>query len=137
MSYLDTKQALLQQLLTVANSSQIAFENKTFDPTGSEFWYAAYFKPATTESTGKTLASSDQQYGFFQVSVFTERNLPAYDNLSLQKIDLILSAFKNTTTIAYNGQKVDILETTINDGRVSESWYQRDMTIYYLTFSER
>lgn len=137
MSYLNTKQALVQQLLTVATASNIAFENKEFNPAGKEFWYAAYFKPATTESTGKTLDSSDQQYGFFQVSVFTERNMADFDNLSLEKVDLILSAFQNTTSITYSGQKVDILETTVNDGRVSESWYQRDMTINYLTFSER
>lgn len=137
MSYINTKQALIQQLLTVVSGDDVAFENKSFDPTGKPFWYAAFFRPATTETTGKTLTSSDQQFGFFQVSVFVKRNTAEYDNLQLEKIDLVLSAFKNTTSISFNGHNVDILETTVNNGRTSESWFQRDMTINYVTFSGR
>lgn len=137
MSYLDTKQALIQNLLTIVGDDEIAFENKKFKPEGKEFWFAAYFRPATAESTGKTLSSSDQQFGFFQVSVFTQRDIPEFDNLILEKIDLIINGFKNTTSISYNGQIVDILESEVNEGRTNESWYQKDITINYLTFSAR
>ena len=137
MSYLDTKQALVQQLLTVAEDDEIAFENNKYDPAGRSFWFAAFFRPSTTESTGKTTTSADQQFGFFQVSVFVSRDDGQYDNLQLEKVDLILSAFKNTTRLSYNGQIVDILETEVNEGRSNEGWFQRDMTINYLTFSER
>ena len=137
MSYLSTKQALIQQLLTVASADDIAFENKDYDPAAKDFYYACYFLPQVTESTGKTLASSDQQFGAFQVSVFVSRNRADFDNLQMEKIDLILSAFKNTTSTTYNNQKVDILESTVNGGIVLDSWFKRDITINYMTFSER
>ena len=56
MSYLNTSQALLQQLATVVNENDIAFENSDFDPSNKSLWYAAYFIPATTEALGKTIS---------------------------------------------------------------------------------
>ncbi len=137
MSYLNTKQALIQQLKTVASVDDVAFENKEFNPEGKQFWYAAYFRPATSESNGKTLESSDLQYGFFQVSVFVPRNLDSFDNLIYEKTDLILGAFKETTSVSYNGQIVDILDHGLNDNSSQESWFRKDITINYLTFSEK
>ena len=137
MSFFNTKQALIQQLLTVVNSSDIAFENKKYDPTGKEFWCATYFNSSTSETMGKTVDSGDQIFGFFQVSLFVPRNLPTFDNTIFQKVDLIKSAFKETTSISYNTQIVDILETTTNNSQVNESWLKRDLTINYMTFSAR
>ena len=137
MSELNTKQALVQQLLTVADSADVAFENKDFDPSGKPFWFACYYRNATEESTGKTLASSDQSFGFFQVTVYTERNLVNYDNLLLEKFDLIKSAFRNTTSVTHSGQKVDILETTSTDARPESGWFKKDLSINYMTFSAR
>ena len=138
MSYLNTKQALIQQLLTSGISADdIAFENKNFDPKGKSTWYAAYFMPVTTESTGKTLASSDEQRGFFQVSVFTKLNLTDYDNTQLAAVDSVLSVFKYNTQTVYNGQQVYILESSLNNGIENESWFKRDISVNYLTFSSR
>lgn len=137
MSELNTKQALVQQLLTVADSSDIAFENKDFNPDGKPFWFACYYRGATEESTGKTLTSSDQAFGFFQVAVYTERNLSNYDNLLLEKVDLIKSAFRNTASVTYSGQRVYILDTSSNDARPENGWFKKDLTINYMTFSAR
>ena len=137
MSYLDTKQALVQQLLTVGSADDIAFENKKFVPDGKDLWYSAFFIPATTDMMGKTPTSSDEQRGIFQVSVFIDINDNNYDNSQLSAIDLILSGFKYNTSIVYNSQKVDILDSTVNDGLEDSAWYKRDISINYLTFSER
>ena len=141
MSYLDTKQALMTQLAgaTIPNvtNADIAIENEPFDPTGKALWLSAHFIPATTESTGKTLASGDEQRGIFQISVFVKLFGGSYDNVQLSTIDSILSAFQYSTSVVYNGQTVDILEATVNNGSENESWFKRDISINYLTFSER
>ena len=137
MSYLDTKQALITQLLTVVDSTDVTFENKYFDPKTKPFYFAASFHPATSEALGKTLASSKEDRGFFQVSVFVTADTIESDNVQLEKIDLIASAFNESTSIEYNGQTVDILDSTLNTGTENESWYKRDLTINYLTFSNR
>lgn len=139
MSYLDTKQALIQQLLTASGitNADIAFENKKFDPANKSFWLAAYFMPATTGILGKTSVSGDEQRGVFQVSVFTELNSTNFDNDQLTKIDTVLSAFQFGTSTVYNGQQVDILSSTVNNGTENESWFKRDISVNYLTFSER
>ena len=141
MSYLKTKQALITQLLatpmTGVTGADIAFENNDFNPTGKSLWLACYFIPATNETLGKTTASSDEQRGIFQVSVFVALNSVNYDNAQLTAIDEILSGFLYNTNIVYNGQKVDILTSEVNNGSESEAWYQRDISINYLTFSER
>ena len=141
MSYLKTKQALITHLLatpiTGLTGADIAFENNDFNPTGKSLWLACYFIPATSETLGKTTASSDEQRGIFQVSIFVALNSINYDNAQLTAIDEILSGFLYNTNIVYNGQKVDILTSEVNNGSESEAWYQRDISINYLTFSER
>ena len=137
MSYLKTKKALLTQLLTAVSSSDLALENKKFDPSNKSLWYAAYFIPASTDMMGKTGTSSDEQRGIFQVSIFIDINRFDYDDTQLSAIDSILSAFTYNTSLVYNGQKVDILNSDVNSGSASEAWYQRDISINYLTFNER
>jgi hypothetical protein len=137
MSYLKVKKALLTQLLTAVSTNDLALENKKFNPSNKSLWYAAYFLPTSTDSMGKTSASSDEQRGIFQVSVFIDINRFDYDYSQLQAIDNILAAFTYNTSLVYNGQKVDILNSDVNSGSESEAWYQRDISINYLTFSER
>ena len=137
MSYLKVKKALLTKLLTAVSVNDLALENKKFDPSNKSLWYAAYFLPTSTDSMGKTSASSDEQRGIFQVSVFIDINRFDYDYSQLQAIDNILAAFTYNTSLVYNGQKVDILNSDVNSGSESEAWYQRDISINYLTFSER
>ena len=139
MSYLDTKQALLTKLLgaAIVPDTDIAFENKSFDPANKDKWLATYFIPATEETMGKTVASSDEQRGIFQVSVFVKKNAINSSNNQLSLIDDIKAAFTYSDTTVYNGQQVDILEATVNNGFETESYFQRDISINYLTFSTR
>ena len=141
MSFYDTKQALITQLLGASipsvTSADIAFEGKNFDPTSKAIWLSCHFIPATTESMGKTSTSSDEHRGTFQVSVFIALNSNTYDNLQLQTIDSVLSAFQYNSSTVYNSQTVDILESTVNSGTENESWLKRDISISYLTFSTR
>ena len=137
MSYLKVKKAILTKLLTVVSADDLALENKKFDPSNKSLWYAAYFLPTSSETMGKTSASSDEQRGIFQVSVFVNINRFDYDDSQLTAIDAILSAFTYNTNLVYNGQKIDILNSEVNSGSESEAWYQRDISINYLTFSER
>lgn len=139
MSYLNTKQALIQKLIDAAivPNSDIAFENKEFVPDNKDKWLACYFIPATEEITGKASASSDEQRGIFQVSVFVKKNSSNFDNEQLQLVDDIKAAFTYNDKAVYNTQQVDILESTVNNGFETDAWFQRDISINYLTFSQR
>ena len=141
MSYLDTKQALIQRLnstvMTGITAADIAYENNTFDPTGKSKYIAAYFIPATSDIMGKTSSSSNEQRGIFQITVFIKLNSGFYDNDQLQIVDDILSGFGYNAVEVYNSQSVQILESTVNAGSENESWFKRDVSINYLTFSER
>ena len=141
MSYYDTKQALITQLVGASiagiTSADIAFENKDFDPSGKSIWLSCYFIPATSEMMGKTSTSGNEDRGIFQVSVFVALNNNDYDNAQLQAVDSILSSFQYNSSTVYNGQKVSILSATVNNGTENESWFKRDVSINYLTFSTR
>ena len=141
MSYLDTKQALIQKLIattiTGITAADISYENNDFDPSGKSKFVAGYFIPATSEILGKTGASGNDDRGIFQVSVYVKLNGGTYDNDQLQIVDDILSGFLYNTTTVYNSQTVQILESTLNAGTENESWFKRDISINYLTFSER
>ena len=141
MSYFDTKQALMTQLQNASIPSitvdDISVENDDFDPTNKDLWLSAHFIPATTEMMGKSTTSSDEQRGVFQISVFVSLFGDFYDNVQLQTVDSILSAFQYNSSTVYNTQRVDILESSVNNGSENESWFKRDISINYLTFSTR
>jgi hypothetical protein len=141
MSYLDTKQALVQKLLGTAFTdiavSDISYENNDFDPTGKSAFIACYFIPASSEIMGKASTSNNEDRGIFQVSVYVNLNGGKYDNKQLKIVDEILSDFVYNSQSVYNGQTVQILESTVNTGSENESWFKRDVSINYLTFSER
>ncbi|HHZ95826.1 MAG TPA: hypothetical protein EYN67_09795, partial [Flavobacteriales bacterium] len=82
-------------------------------------------------------ASGDEQRGIFQVSVFVPINGDNFDNDQLSAIDQLITAFKYNTQMVYTTQTVQVLSSTVNTGSESESWYQRDISINYLTFSNR
>ena len=141
MSYLNTKQAcithLINNLPSGLTTADIAFENRKFDPSGKDLWLAAYFIPASTEMMGKSATDKDEQRGIFQISVFVSLNSEEFDNAQLTAIDELISAFKYNTQMVYNTQTVTTLESTVNTGSESEAWYQRDISVSYLTFSSR
>lgn len=141
MSYLNTSQALTTHLLanlpTGLSSNDVAFENHKFDPANKSLWLAAYFIPASTEMMGKSTTDKDEQRGIFQISVFVAINNNKLGVTQLTAIDELITAFKYNTTMVYTTQTVTALESTVNTGSESEAWYQRDISINYLTFSTR
>ena len=137
MSYLDTRQALIQKLINTSitgiTSSDISYENSDFNPKGKSKFIAGYFIPATSETTGKELAAIQERRGIFQVSVYVKLNGGNYDITQLQIVDDILSGFVYGSEAVYNGQTISILESTVNSGSENESWFKRDVSINYLT----
>ena len=141
MSYYNTKQALIKRLTEITidgiTLDDIAFENSNFDPSGKSKFISATFVPATSESKGKETLALQEYRGFLQVSVFVKLNSGDYDNTQLQIVDSVLNGFGYNTIAVYNTQTVHILESTVNSGSENESWFKRDITIDYLTFSNR
>jgi hypothetical protein len=86
---------------------------------------------------GKSATDKDEQRGIFQISVFVSLNNEKFDNAQLTVIDELVGAFKYNTNMVYTTQTVTTLESTVNTGSESEAWYQRDISINYLTFTSR
>ncbi len=141
MSQLDIKQAFLSHLLdnlpTGLTSSDVTFENKLVDHSGKDLWLAAFYIPATSQPLGKTSKDFNDDRGFYQVSVFVPLNSENYDNVQLQAISEIESAFSYNTELVYNDTKVFITGSDTNAGVETDAWFQRDLTINFLTFTQR
>ena len=141
MSYLNTRQALVTQFLatTVAglNVADIATDNEFFDPTDKSLWVMLSVIPATSDAMGKAATDKNEDRGILQVSVFIPVNFKDRSILSATAVDEIRSGFQFNSSTVYNGQQVSMQDTTVNQGRVTESWFQTDISINYLTFSNR
>lgn len=137
MSYFDTRQALIQRLINTSitgiTAADISYENSDFDPKGKSKFIAGYFIPATSETTGKELAAIQERRGIFQISVYVKLDSGQSDTVQLQMIDDILSGFAYGSVEVYNGQTINILESTVNSGSENEAWFKRDVSITYLT----
>jgi len=137
MSYFDTRQALIQRLINTSitgiTAADISYENSDFDPKGKSKFIAGYFIPATSETTGKEIAAIQERRGIFQVSVYVKLDSGQSDTAQLQMIDDILSGFAYGSAEVYNGQTINILESTVNSGSENEAWFKRDISINYLT----
>ena len=141
MSYLNTRQALVTQFLattvTGLNVADIATDNEFFDPTDKSLWVMLSVIPATSDAMGKATTDKNEDRGILQVSVFIPVNFKDRSILSATAVDEIRTGFQFNSSTVYNGQQVSIQDTTVNQGRVTESWFQTDISINYLTFSNR
>tara|TARA_R110000744_G_scaffold121562_1_gene226294 strand:- start:9796 stop:10215 length:420 start_codon:yes stop_codon:yes gene_type:complete len=137
MSYFDTRQALISRLINTSiagiTSDDISYENNNFNPQGKTKFIAAYFIPATSETTGKELAAIQERRGIFQISVYVKLDGGKYDIEQLQIVDSILAGFAYGSVEVYNNQTINILESSVNSGSENESWFKRDVSINYLT----
>ena len=143
MSRLDTKQALITHLLanlpTGVTGADVAYENQQppFIPEGKGLWVSTSFHEASSESTGQSTLNGNEQRGFLQIDINVPITSNGYDNQLLSSVDELSSAFKYGTTIVYNAQKVDILDSASPASFVSDAWYKRIISINYLTFSNK
>ena len=85
------------------------------------------------ESLGKSGASSDDERGFIQLSIYIKSNALTYDNQQLTIIDAIKKDFFYGATMG----EVGILEVTLNNGFTVESWFKRDITVNYTSYQNR
>lgn len=143
MSDLKTLQALRTLLRTVVISGvtndDISYLDppKVFNPANKKLWLDEAFVPASSDTMGKTKASSDEDRGFYQVTVFTPLLSGDFGLSAATAVDNIKTVFFNGASQVYQGQKVDILEVTAQGQSESDAWLGRVVTINYLTFSER
>jgi hypothetical protein len=141
MSYLKTRQALVTQFLaatvTGLTVADIASDNEFFDPANKSLWVMLTVIPASSDAMGKGSADTNEDRGIFQVSVFIPVNTKDRSILAATAVDQIRAGFQFNTSTVYNSQQVTILDTTVNQARLSEAWFQTDISINYLTFSNR
>lgn len=131
MSQLETRDTLLNALITEFTDVELLYENKNKIPTGKEF-IEAFFIPSTNMSQGKSVQNT-QDEGVFQITVATSKG--EYDTRQLTLVDRVQGVFGINTTLSYNGREVYITGYSVNAGRESGGFYKRDVSVEYLTFS--
>ena len=132
MGQLAIRDALLGPLIT-ANIAPIAYENGKFDPAALTEFLAVYYIPATSESMGKTSASSDDEQGIFRVSVFIASNAATYDNRQLAIVDLIKQVYYFGVIMS----NVHIGNVTVDDAQTDGAYFRRDVYINYTSYVTR
>jgi hypothetical protein len=141
MSYLNTRQALVTQFLATSVTgltvADIATDNEFFDPANKSLWAMLTVIPASSDAQGKGSTDTNEDRGIFQVSLFIPVNTKDRSILSATAVDQVRAGFQFNTATVYNGQQVSIQDITVNQGRVTEAWFQTDISINYLTFSNR
>jgi hypothetical protein len=141
MSYLDTRQALVTQFLAASVTGLTVGDIDSglgfFDPKNKSLWVALTVIPASSEAMAKTTVDKNEDRGIFQVSVFIPVSIKDRAIVAATAVDEIRTGFQYNSSTVYNGQQVDILDITVNQGRVTEAWFQTDISINYLTFSNR
>jgi len=138
MSDLNIRRALATALVSSGiPQSNIAWENSGFNPTGLDYYVDFNFFPSTDVANGKLQIDSVDQNGFVQVSVFTKLSANDYGTKYLETIDIVKGAFSSGSETSYNGQVVEIEDSTNINPSDSESWYQGGLTINYQAFKKR
>lgn len=138
---------LLATTITDIKSSDISFIDppEAFQPEGKQIWIDEDFLPASSESTGKTKASSNEDRGIYQLTVYIPLLKGDYGVSLSTAVDEIKAGFFYGETTEHNNQKVDILEvvaqgvtSAVAQGVTSnDAWSRRVITINYLTFSDK
>lgn len=151
MSALDTRQALITRFLattvTGLTVDDIGVGGEFFDPTNKALWAMLSFMPASSQAIGKTTSDVNEDRGIFQVSLFVPANIVDSDITLLTAVDQVRAGFQYNGSTVYNGQTVTVLDANVSGGGSSGknagqtnsvgAWYKRDISINYLTFSNR
>ena len=141
MSELDITQALITKFMTVPvtglTNDDIDTDLGVFKTAGKSIFVKLINVMATSTAMGKSSLDKNSEAGFLQVSVFIPMSTVYRRIVMSTAVDEIRAGFQFNSPTTYNGQKVTILNSTVNQGRETEAWFQRDITINYLTFSNR
>jgi hypothetical protein len=103
---------------------------------------AIYFSPVDAPRTGKSIANSKQNEGFFQVSCYESRNdednnRQQFDTTLLNMVDSVQSVFDAVNNIEYNGQEVSITNVRANQLQYDNGYIKQDVTIDFLAYTAR
>jgi hypothetical protein len=131
---------LLSLTLTGIATSDIAWDNSDFDPSGKTAWLDTFYIPADIDIASKGAAGQEQS-GLFQVSVYVPANdstggVKQYARRQMQIMGEVLAGFATNTEASYNSVTVSILDSTVQPARKSGGWYVRDITINYYRLGE-
>lgn len=134
MSWLNAEIALNKRLNSIVGIPTILeYENIKSEISHADNFLAVKNFPAISQAMDKNY--SDQNNGFFQVSIFDLTNKGKRNILSLT--DLILSNFRFGTEISENDDTVFIEESYPSPARVQSKYYVVDITINYNFYTSR
>ena len=133
MSVISLRNSLITGVKAAIPTIPLAYENKTFDPSGVDVFASLHYIPATVEALGKQKPSRDDVRGIFQVSIFVKLNAIDYDNRQLQ----IAEDLKQTFFVGATVGEAFIESAELGQGTQDEGWFKRDLSINYISYQTR
>lgn len=109
--------------------SNVAKENRDFDPTDKIEWFSLRFIPNEPEPVTAGLGGSDRMTGLFQIDF----NVPEKTGLKrLTELEKLARAyFWGGKSITYGSAVVRIRKAGFNAGRIVSNFYRRSLTLTF------
>lgn len=132
----DVRKALVTAALafftgqSLDTDTQVAWENKTFDPRELSVWAACYTQKAgPAEASTLGLGGRDREVGFLQIDI----NLPrdSGEEASDNWWDAARAYFVKGRSFTYGSKTVTIENIGSANGRLVETWWRETFTISY------
>jgi len=135
MSALKIYQAFVQTLRNGAYLSgvSIAYENQAFTPKAGKPYAELRYFPNETAPLG--LKHTDETTGVFSIVLKYPVDVGAI--VVKSKAQDIANAFKAGSVINYDGQRVDVVNSSSGSGRTENGWYIQTVDIRFRAFSAR
>lgn len=123
----DIRAALVSHLMTYTPLPNIAYENASYEPDGSQY---VMENTLWGDAVNLTLnASHEQQTGIYQLSIFSPINTGTLDDLELT--GGLKSHFKAGTRLTYNGVRIEIYRVQSGPMSIDGSYMMRPLSIYF------
>lgn len=121
--------------LPIIPAADVSWQNRTFEPEGKEMWASVFFvsNPLDGDTIGE--GGRDSLTGFLQIDFNTATFIG--EELALEWTEKALNYFPHGRVFSSAGQKVEIIESGISQGRIVDNYYRKSLTAGFRAFASR
>lgn len=130
-----TDEATFLNLPTVNIVTNVAWENRSFDPSNKSFWCSFYYLPNIPDVRTIGQKGFDEIDGFIQIDF----NIPkdSGEGLLPQWEDKVRKFFHAGRVFSHEGQYVIVTSAGMSQGRHVDSSFRKSATIYFKSQLQR
>lgn len=131
---LETQLKVAVDAYNTANDTTLytVYENVKPELNGKTEWVRATLLPNNTISVGISKDSPDLYRGFFQVDVFTQKEIGSQKALEL--LTFIANHFKKGLTLIFLSSKIEIEQTSVLPSFEEDNYFRLSMRVAYFSY---